>query len=218
MLLELRPLRSVGVRRKRVQMRWLRSRTLAVRWQTRLFRFGNAVHEMGLAFGHRSHLRLVRWHPPNCHGHFDFRQAQRNAHRQGKYSNITCVYIELIIIKSFVKWVRMQSGIGSWSIYYYFFFFSLNACSQKVLSEMRVVCAIESEANRNGFIKRYHSWWSEMEAISDTWCCDRNGAEIFPIYYLPRDRKAGMGGGIEIDTLCTHIYNGDGAAKIRTDL
>lgn len=100
----------------------------------------------------------------------------------------------------------MQSGIGSWSIYYYYyFFFSLNACSQKVLSEMRVVCAIESEANRNGFIKRYHSWWSEMEAISDTWCCDRNGAEIFPIYYLPRDRKAGMGGGSRL-TLCVHTF------------
>lgn len=89
MLLELRPVRSLGVRGERVQVRRLRSRQVAVRRQARLLRPGHAVHEVGLAPGHRARLRLVRRNPTHRHRHLHFHPAQRNAHRQGIHQIIT---------------------------------------------------------------------------------------------------------------------------------
>lgn len=57
---------------------------MALRRQTRMFRPGNAIHEMGLATGHRSSLRRLRRNPPHRHRHRHFHPTQRNAHRQGK--------------------------------------------------------------------------------------------------------------------------------------
>ena len=85
MLLELRPLRPLGVRGERVQVRRLRARPLAVRRQEGMFRPGDAVHALGLAFGSGASLRLLLRHPAHRGRHRHLHPPQRNTHRQGIY-------------------------------------------------------------------------------------------------------------------------------------